>query len=152
MIQRVQSIFLAVSFLLFSLAFAIIFNFSEQNPMTFAIDTDVKELIKTKPLLLIYYLYPRLILVLCIFLSFLSIFLFKNRKKQLFISSFLLFFSFLALFIILGSIFLRFTSQKPFLDWLYQLVLVDISIVSIFLARRKIKQDEALVKSIDRIR
>ncbi len=129
MIQRVQSIYM-----LFSIIFMI------------AITYFLPVLISKKGEVFFTHqsIYAHITILVSSFLLFYSIFLFKNRKKQLLfnqISKFLLSATFFILF---------FTKGELFPD--RGMFVFIIPYVLILLANRFIKKDEKLVQSADRIR
>lgn len=84
---------------------------------------------------------------LCGLLTFLSIFFFKKRKKQLLINNFQI-----TIHVIYFMIFLGYSFASESYNYLAHLIIPIVSIIVIFFANRYIKKDEALIKSIDRIR
>ena len=129
MIQRVQSIYL-----LFSIIFMIAITYflpvliSEEGELFFTHHN----------------IYAHITILASSFLLFYSIFLFKNRKKQLLfnqISKFLLSATFFILFFTKGELF----PERGMFIFIIPYVLI-------LLANRFIKKDEKLVQSADRIR
>ena len=129
MIQRVQSIYL-----LFSIIFL--------KSITYLLPVLISE---ERELFLTHHnIYTHITILASSFLLFYSIFLFKNRKKQLLfnqISKFLLSATFFILFFTKGELF---PARGMFV--------FIIPYVLILLANRYIKKDEKLVQSADRIR
>lgn len=85
--------------------------------------------------------------------AFINIFLFKKRKLQIkvgFITSFLIVFFYITLF----TYFYVYTNQNglELNSAYYGVILPVIALILNFLAIRKIKSDEKLVRSLDRIR
>lgn len=129
MIQRVQSIYL-----LFSIIFMIAITYF--LPVLISKEGEV--------FFTHQYIYAHIIILVSSFLLIYSIFLYKNRKKQLLfnqISKFLLSATFFILFFTKGELF---PSRGMFV--------FIIPYVLILLANRFIKKDEKLVQSADRIR
>ncbi len=87
-----------------------------------------------------------LLALLASLLSFLAIFLFKNRKGQLMLIG-------LNIFLLLaGIVFYSLTEglDEFYKDWTFYLLLV--AIVMLVLARKGVKADEALIRSANRLR
>ena len=125
MLQRIQTIFMLIAFTL--LSFASFFGFDGDFSLTF-VGFSVASL-----------------------LVFINIFLFKNRKLQIRLNYLVI----LLILIVSGLSFYQsgiLSGEKKFsekdIEWLIPLV----SIVFLLTANKYIKRDEALVKSVDRIR
>ena len=129
MIQRVQSVYLFFSMIfMISITYFLPVLISNEGEVFFTHQ----------------YLYAHITILVSSFLLFYSIFLFKNRKKQLLfnqISKFLLSATFFILFFTKGELF---PARGMFV--------FIIPYVLILLANRYIKKDEKLVQSADRIR
>ena len=129
MIQRIQTIYL-----LFSIIF--IFGITYFLPVLISQEGEV--------FFTYHYIYAHTSILVSSFLLLYSIFLFKNRKKQLLfnqISKFLLSITFFILFFTKGELF---PARGMFV--------FIIPYVLILLANKFIKKDEKLVQSSDRIR
>ncbi len=125
MLQRIQTVFMLIAFIL--LSFASFLGFDGDFSLTF-IGFSVASL-----------------------LVFINIFLFKNRKLQIRLNYLVI----LLILIVSGLSFYQsgiLSGEKQFsekdIEWLIPLV----SIVFLLTANKYIKRDEALVKSVDRIR
>ena len=129
MIQRVQSVYLFFSMIfMISITYFLPVLISNEGEVFFTHQ----------------YLYSHITILVSSFLLIYSIFLFKNRKKQLLfnqISKFLLSATFFILFFTKGELF---PARGMFV--------FIIPYVLILLANRFIKKDEKLVQSADRIR
>ena len=129
MIQRVQSVYLFFSMIfMISITYFLPVLISNEGEVFFTHQ----------------YLYAHITILVSSFLLFYSIFLYKNRKKQLLfnqISKFLLSATFFILFFTKGELF---PARGMFV--------FIIPYVLILLANRYIKKDEKLVQSADRIR
>lgn len=153
MIQRIQTLYLLIGAILYSLLFFIPLN--EMLAGGHLLELSINGLVeicsdKIDPII---DLYPLLILTsVSILLLTITIFLFKNRKLQMRLSIY-------STIIGLGITFLIFfytyqiasTNQIQMGFSIGMLIPLSSSILS-FLAYRAIKKDDELVKSIDRIR
>ena len=129
MIQRVQSIYMF---------FAVLFMIAITYFLPVLISKEGKDFFTN------HFIYAYITILVSSFLLLYSIFLFKNRKKQLLfnqISKFLLSVTFFILFFTKGDLF---PARGMFV--------FIIPYVLILLANRFIKKDEKLVQSADRIR
>ena len=130
MIQRIQSVYwLASVVLLSAVCFLPLFTLEKRNFLT----TDCKALTVT--------------VIIAIALSAMNIFFYKNRKLQMRIGYGLLFLHFLMYFFI-GAHF-HLDGGMKFLPWV---VMPAASLILQFMAIRSVKKDEALIKSMDRLR
>ena len=129
MIQRVQSIYL-----LFSIIFMIAITYflpvliSKEGELFFTHHN----------------IYAQITILASSFLLFYSIFLFKNRKKQLLFNQ-------ISKFLLSATFFILFFTKGEFFPARGMFVFI-IPYVLILLANRYIKKDEKLVQSADRIR
>jgi len=130
MIQRIQSLYLLLLIICFSLG------------LFFLPPLEIPELSFS------YTIYLESYLILSIFMSALALFIFKYRKIQLLINSIQLF---LQTFVLLGLIFVMLSANAVdgFLPWLSMPIL---AIIFLLMSNRAIRKDEALVRSIDRLR
>ena len=129
MIQRVQSIYL-----LFSIIFMIAITYF--LPVLISKEGEI--------FFTYHFLYAHITILVSSFLLLYSIFLFKNRKKQILfnqVSKFLLSITFFILFFTRGELF----PDRGMFVFIIPYVLI-------LLANRFIKKDEKLVQSADRIR
>ena len=135
MIQRVQSLFFFFSSITL---LSIVFYF----PVLVSITEDLKQ---TSFFLKDNYTYARLFIFFSIGLSFFSIFQFRNRKRQIIISSLA------RLMITVAFILLVFIykNQQVFGIGLFLLI---IPYTTLFLATYFIRKDDKLIKDSDRIR
>ena len=89
--------------------------------------------------------YARVCLYLSSFITIYTIFLYKNRRRQIILSSF-------ARLLITGCLVLLLLEINNNMSISYGLFLLLIPYLSLFLAGRFIQKDEKLVRSADRIR
>jgi hypothetical protein len=129
MIQRVQTIYL-----LFSIFFMI--GITYFLPVLISIEGDAFFTCQS--------MYAHITILASSFLSLYSIFLFKNRKKQLLINQ-------ISKFLLSATFFILFFTKGDLLPNKGMFVFI-IPYVLILLANRFIKKDEKLVQSADRIR
>ncbi|MBS9768046.1 MAG: DUF4293 domain-containing protein [Flavobacteriaceae bacterium] len=148
MIQRIQSLYLLIVAILnsqvFLFPFLIFFKGEESKIIEMgALETNTGE-----------YIFPLAILFgIIIFLSVLSIFLFKNRMLQirLTIINILLLLGSMGLTAYLGwTLFQSLTNYE--IQYNFTCIFPPISIIFSYLAIRAISKDEALVRSANRIR
>ena len=135
MIQRVQSLFFFFSSVTL---LSIVFYF----PVLVSVSEDLLEIgffLKNN------YTYARLFIFFSVGLSFFSIFQFKNRKRQIIISSLA------RLMITIAFILLVFIYKKQ-LAFGIGLFLLIIPYTTLFLATYFIRKDNRLIKDADRIR
>lgn len=153
MIQRIQSIYLLVA--------AILMAVTVFSPLGIISAAAVNELLVYMPMGLIdsskHVLFPTWGVVsiagLISLLSFVSIFLYKNRKLQLKISYLnivLIILFYVTMWIYLNVAIKAMSSE--FISIQYGIILPIISLIFIILAMLKIKADEKLVQSLNRIR
>ena len=135
MIQRVQSLFFFFSSITL---LSIVFYF----PVLVSVSED---LLETGFFLKNNYTYSRLFIFFSVGLSFFSIFQFKNRKRQIIISSLA------RLMITIAFILLVFIYKKQFAFGI-GLFLLIIPYTTLFLATYFIRKDDRLIKDADRIR
>jgi len=143
-IQRIQTIHLLIASLITGICAYLVYDQSELGePYNFLVEIPLEVEISLR--------FLESSLLVTSFLSFIVIFLFKFRKTQLFfcsINQLLLFGIFLVM--------LYFTIDVDFRSIPYQQLLVLItplfSVTFIALAIRGIKNDRALIKSMDRLR
>lgn len=157
MIQRIQSVYL----LLVVVSLAAMFFFplasfigGEKDQLVLFIYQLVSEVPDSQPDVPSYFIYPNLALVsLSIVISFVSIFLFKNRKRQMILVR-------LVLLLILGLIGAFFFYYAVTLEEIsgiaanYEIgsYMPLIAFVFLVLAYRGIMNDEKLIRSADRLR
>ena len=139
MIQRIQSIYLALAALLITLLF--ILPFSTANILESGVYTDGK-----------FNIYDNLIILISTLAisitGIVTIFLFTNRKLQLRLTSFSILINILVL--ILCSIIIWGNENSPTLS--FGLLVPIFSSLLFYLAYRGIKSDDDLVKSSNRLR
>jgi len=129
MIQRVQTIYL-----LFSVFFMIAITYF--LPVLISVEGDT--------FFTFEFLYAHITILSSSFMSLYSIFLFKNRKKQLLFNQ-------ISKFLLSATFFILFFTRGDLLPNKGMFVFI-IPYVLILLANRFIKKDEKLVQSADRIR
>ena len=133
MIQRVQSVFLVISSISLLL---ILYNF----PILKDINTDISYFLKnTYPVI-------RFLVFIASALSLFSVFLFKDRKKQLLIVGGA------RLIITVIVVLILFVYKEDYLTVDIGMLLLIVPFLALILASYFIKKDERLVKSADRIR
>ena len=129
MIQRVQSIYL-----LFSIIFMI--------AITYFLPVLINE--EAEVFFTYQFIYAHISILVSSFLLLYSIFLFKNRKKQLLLNQ-------ISKFLLSATFFILFFTKGELFPYRGMFVFI-IPYVHILLANRFIKKDEKLVQSADRIR
>ncbi|PLX18027.1 MAG: DUF4293 domain-containing protein [Marinilabiliales bacterium] len=152
MIQRIQSIYLLVVSLLMASIF--IFPFAEllgANGQLFIFSYNGLSVENEEGMYLLT-IPPMILLIIIVFISFFSIFLFKKRVLQMRIN----FFNLLLMVGYLGLNYYYIQNFSKQLDGIvsYQITAIFpiISAIITYLAIRAIGKDEALVRSMDRIR
>ena len=151
MIQRIQTIYLAIAAICILLTLFIPFSsYSFQN------ETEVFGSfgfsMKTVEVTIFPVIYN---IAISLFLFLLSIFSFKNRKRQLQLNmvNFAVIIIFIALiFVDFDKIETAFNFEKEDINYGLGMFLPIVSLVGVFMANRAIKSDEKLIKSMDRIR
>lgn len=139
MIQRIQTIWLFLSAL--CAAFTYKFPFYTGNKIPISVTGEQQKLVASSNFLLL------ILTALLIVGTFIIIFLYKNRKQQLWLTI-------LALVISIANIIIYFTELKKFVSGTISLTAILAFIIPIFLllAANGIWKDEKLVKSLDRLR
>jgi hypothetical protein len=131
MLQRIQSLFL-IGYVIAILGCCLIF------PIDFDLDTkEIKGLVSNLPYLFIL-------------LGLISIFLFSKRKVQIILNNILLFSSIGHEILVLNEIYIQFETQQQFFILRFTLALG--SWLMLIFANKYIKKDEALIRSLDRLR
>ncbi len=153
MIQRIQSIYL----LLITILYGLLFYFPVNEMMTdqHILVLDIFGLYEqtSKGLELIAEIYPTLILaVLSVVLSFVSIFLFKNRKWQMKLTAYGAIISLGMIGIFAYYLYEISTANDTQIGFSVGLILPVVAFVLQVLTYKAILKDELLVRSIDRIR
>lgn len=154
MIQRIQSIYLLLTAILMAVTVFSPIVAVQQSIITLMQGIDLSLLQQdSKP----YFQYLLCIILALVIISgllaFITIFLYKKRKRQIMlckINSFII----IAIYILLGvSIFSLAESMNiAFKDFKYGFILPLIALIFNILATSKIKADEKLVQSLNRIR
>lgn len=154
MIQRIQSIYLLLTAILMAVTVFSPIVAVQQSIITLMQGIDLSLLQQdSKP----YFQYLLCIILALVIISgllaFITIFLYKKRKRQIMlckINSFII----IAIYILLGvSIFALAESMSiAFKDFKYGFILPLIALIFNILATSKIKADEKLVQSLNRIR
>ncbi len=144
MIQRIQSLFLLVAS---GISGGLIFVFSlwknlKSNEM-FAIDTLLKESMLTKSIGALF--------IVSAVLSFITIFLFKNRKLQFVMNRLNILLNFLLVGFIVYHL-LTLSGDAKVSEKGIGSFLPLLSVILLVFANKFIKKDEDLVKSVDRLR
>lgn len=151
MIQRIQTIYLAIAAICILLTFFIPFS-------TYSI-LDEKEIFNASGFSFVdstITLFPVIFNVgASVILSFLAIMSFKNRKRQLQLNMI----NYLSIVVLLVFVFVDFDKieggmklEEEQIHYGVGMFLPIVSLVCVFLANRSIKSDEKLIKSMDRIR
>jgi hypothetical protein len=154
MIQRIQSVFLLIAFALMTIVLFVPYG---NLLLTSGDIIDFKILSTTIPqndgtLLHVQTLPLAILVIICALLSLISLLLFKKRMLQIRLS-------FFNIILMLGSVglmyyYLKYTINNFSIEGQFNILMVFPIIAAIltFLAIRAIGKDEALVKSLDRIR
>jgi len=153
MIQRIQTIYLFVASILLLitslLPISYIIDSTQHVVITiYALKVEINNSISTTKSVLT----TGILMYLAIIFSFLTIFLYKNRKLQILISSLLMVISFLICNLIVVNSYILVPSTQAVMSFNYIAIFPLISLILFFLAYRAIKKDDKLVKSLDRIR
>ena len=131
MLQRIQSLFL-IGYVIAILVCCLIF------PIDFDLDSsEIKGVITNLPYLFIL-------------LGLVSIFLFSKRKIQIILNILLLFFSVGYEILVLNEIYDQIETQQQYIG--FRLFLALVSWLMLIFANKYIKKDEALIRSLDRLR
>lgn len=151
MIQRIQSVYwLVVSVLSTLLLMTPLAGFSNQKmSLVFQIASVTNQADGS----VFYSVWPLLVLnILIIVLSVVSILKYKNRKLQIKLSlaNMALLLAFYVLFFVYAEVIKSASGLQ--LTWNFAIVFPLVSVVMNWLAMRAVKADEALIKSLDRIR
>lgn len=145
MIQRIQSIYLLLAAILMAVtAFSPLYHVGSHTVLSFGIK---EEETLIKPIWDI-----GSFCIISSILSFVSIFMFKNRKMQNRVASISALF--IVFFYATTMHMLSFYDNlnKTITSFGYGVTLPIIALVFVFLAKHKIKKDDKLVRSLDRIR
>ena len=139
MIQRIQTIWLFLSAL--CAAFTYKFPFYTGNKIPISVTGEQQKLVASSNFLLL------ILTAVLIVGTFIIIFLYKNRKQQLWLTI-------SALVISIVNIIIYFTELKKFISGTISLTAILSFLIHIFLllAANGIWKDEKLVKSLDRLR
>jgi len=129
MLQRIQSVFLFFSSIITLIMIFFVPIFEIESKLMFASD----------------FLWAKLFLFISAFLSLISIYLYKNRKKQILLCS-------LSRTQITIALILLLFFYKKELNLKIELLLFSVPYLMLILSSYFIKKDEKLVKSSDRIR
>ena len=153
MIQRIQTIYLFVASILLLitslLPISYIIDSTQHVVITiYALKVEINNSISTTKSVLT----TGILMYLAIIFSFLTIFLYKNRKLQILISSLLMVISFLICNLIVVNSYILVPSTQAVMSFNYIAIFPLIYLILFFLAYRAIKKDDKLVKSLDRIR
>lgn len=149
MIQRIQSVYLAVAIICLALLF--VFPFSSYPNMDFTI-LELTNSDESGAKIL----YPLAInVILSIVLSIFSIISFNDRKRQILLNKI----NFVVLLVLLIVMFLDFNNiesalpiQKTDISYGIGMFFPIVALISLLMANRFITKDEKLIKSMDRIR
>ncbi len=139
MIQRIQTVFLVCNFFFLGVVY---FFF----PVKF-FSLLLENLLSVDYLYLVSLIQESLYLILCKILTLLSILFFKKRKNQLLINNFQI-----LIHLVYFGIILMYFFVSELYDSLFYMVVPVVSMTCVFLANKFIKKDEALIRSINRIR
>ncbi|MBD80800.1 MAG: hypothetical protein CL840_17930 [Crocinitomicaceae bacterium] len=157
MLQRIQSIYLALAAIISTVFFFIPISTIEVNDNTYAVKAsgiyyqDMGNYVFDSPLLAL-----SSVLVFHIILSLMTIFLFNNRSRQITLCNLnlvLLVICMILVFFYAGDV-----PEKPIdeavktVTYSYGGLIPMMPVVLVLLARKAIKKDENLVKSVDRLR
>lgn len=153
MIQRIQSVYLLLAAFVMGILF---FQSADLIRIQNALPEQLNNMEYLNDQVLDVYDQKLLIAlaIVAIIFSFITVFLFRNRKLQITLSRFTMF---IVLLFFLFAFYLAYTDLNAFLSSLritpaYGLFLPVASIVLLILAVQGIRKDEKLVKSMDRLR
>jgi len=147
MIQRKQSIFIGLSvvFSLLLYLFPVVNYVAESESISFSSNPFSNGVQNTSWNYLVF-----VFNLLFLGTSFIALFSFKNRKKQIKICGYAIISS---IFLLIGFLTFPFIQSQTMLKHFnWPISLIPISIIFLLIAIRFIKQDEELVRSADRIR
>jgi len=144
MIQRVQTLFLLIATIISGglSNFVTLWN-ATYDSQFFAYESIVKDSIFIKPIGILF--------ILSAILSFITIFLFKNRKLQFVMNRVNILLNFLLLGLIVYNV-LNISGETLVSEKGIGTFLPILSVFLLVFANRYIKKDEDLVKSVDRLR
>ena len=150
MIQRIQSLYLLLTTIMSGLFLTgRIINFTENNNSTLNLDFSgierMSENVESLPLLSI-------LLALIPLLSFIIIFLFKNRKLQMKMALFLISIIVVQMALLSWYSYYVITNFNAEINPGVKLILPVVELILAYLAFRGIRKDEELVRSYDRLR
>ena len=153
MIQRIQSIYLFIaSVFLFIPTLLPISQLYEPSNQTMITMYALKIVSLEKTTTSLGIISTGILLYLSIILGFTTIFLFKNRKVQLLLTSVIMILTFAICNLIVANTYLLLPSPQAIMSFKYVSVLPVVALILFFLAYKAIKKDDKLVKSLDRIR
>ena len=151
MLQRIQTIYLLVSFIIVLLT--LFFPFFEFNANEYIFNCIQIEQVVNNDVIVISSVFPLLILIsIILLLHLVAIFLFKKRLLQI-RATFLLMILLIGFYGLLA--FYRFVMldfEILTTEYSFTLIIPIISAILVFIANRKIKKDIDLLRSADRIR
>ena len=154
MLQRIQTIYLLVSFIIISLTlFFPFFEFNSNEANEYIFNSMTIEQVSANSVNVISNVFPLLILIsIILLLNIFAIFLFKKRLLQLRTTYLIiiLLIGFYGLLAFYRFVMLDFEVLST--DYSFTLIIPIISAILVFIANRKIKRDIDLLRSADRIR
>ena len=153
MIQRIQTLYLLISLVIVTLI--LFFPFFEFNAGEYIFNCFNITKISHNEIILIKNSYPLGILIsIILLLHLIAIFTFKIRSLQMRITvlTIILLIGFYGLLAFYRFVMLDFEIISSETKYSFTLIIPIISTILVFLANRKIKKDDELVKSADRIR
>ena len=153
MIQRIQTIYLAISLILFSFLLFLPFIKYDTSEGIFEFFALGLKNTSQNPTQMIISAIPVLVLIIIIIaIQIFTIIKFKNRMLQIRLS-------FLSIFLMIGVYILviaynyfGFEITAISTSFQFSMIIPVLSIILTYMANRKIKKDEDLVRSVDRIR
>ncbi len=151
MIQRIQTIYLSVSSL--AMGLTLLFPFATYSIRENNLEFDALGFEMSKELSL--FLPPVFPILLALILSVVTIFSFKNRKRQLTLNKInfvVVMVSIVFIFVDFNQIESAFSLVPENIDYGISFFFPVLAFVAVLMANRAIKQDEKLIKSMDRIR
>ncbi|MFT6715747.1 MAG: hypothetical protein ACJA0Q_000376 [Saprospiraceae bacterium] len=150
MLQRIQSLYLAVTVLVQVLVSQFTFLNFTQNEVSYTLSTGgITD--NSGSIVLSDYKQVFIVVLACIF-ALVAIALFKNRKLQLKLTKLIGFICLAQLSFVSISAYRLMEEGVTDLNAGVATLLIPLCLVSVFLANKAIKKDENLIKSIDRIR
>ncbi|GAB4293268.1 MAG: DUF4293 domain-containing protein [Marinilabiliales bacterium] len=153
MLQRIQTLYILIACALFSMIFYIdfadilidkqfLYRFNIFGILTEEAESEI--IVNTTPLIILS--------SVTLLAMIIDVFIFKNRVLQIRLLNITIFFL-IGIYIMFGFYFYKlYTNLDLVVHYSFVLIIPLISIILLIIAKRYIKKDEELVKSVDRIR